>query len=561
MKNSIERSKKTYSNNLKVLGVLTAAYFIVEIIINHAVFRQMSYSGSFFSITSMEFWGKIVTGLGLALIISRLCATNRFLNNLIWKKTNYKTAPCFFGTLKVFILACIVTIPLSFFLQNKLIDYIVDSSTSEDRNKAMLVMAAHSTVSPFFKPIIHDNSKAKELLEETKVAKNNEDNKPKYNPTAEQEGFDLVDIIKPEKATEIGSWRKALYPFVYNRYAIHSSYVREQDFFSRASLACSHIGQEAFGDMSPLDKVFFPYFSFKNKIDERRYVEAIKQNAICLIDDKTYRLYLLNNVFSFKSALAKMHKELYIASANEYITYARIDKQRADKEWRKRMNEFYGFPTTIDPSGEWPTYFFNHPDTVRYYEKMTGFKNLHPTGDHFEERVKRYMLYHADEFILPGYTPTQMDTINTPVDADMTPLVGPRLEVSAEMKDEMGKSAYKSVILPIVVLGLSAVFLIINTLLFLHGWASKKMSKKVTTPMLATAFLVVVLSPLALPSDLGNKEKEYFSSDSPVSYNYVVKWVYFHERNIAAAYFLVSPAMEVVSKMYDKGNTPHGTFF
>lgn len=270
---------------------------------------------------------------------------------------------------------------------------------------------------------------------------------------------------------------------------------------------------------------------------------------------------MLNGVFSFKNTLRDMHRTLYMPSASKYEKYSKVDKRRADTEWRKRMNEFYGFPTTIDASGEWPTYFLNHPDTVRYYEKMTGFKNLHPTADHFEERVKRYMKYHADEFILPGYTPTQMESINTPVDPDMTPLVGPRLDITDEMKDELGKSAYKSVILPIVVLGLSALFLIINSLLFLHAWASKTFPEKLTTPLLGTALLLVALLPVLMPSDLNNKEKGFLSQDGSVAYNYAVKWVYFHERNIAAAYEIISPARQVVSNTYNQRNSPYGRYF
>ena len=53
------------------LGFLTLAYFIIEIVINYQIYNQLSVGSTFISIDVMEFWGKIITGLGMALVLTR----------------------------------------------------------------------------------------------------------------------------------------------------------------------------------------------------------------------------------------------------------------------------------------------------------------------------------------------------------------------------------------------------------------------------------------------------------------------------------------------------------
>ena len=65
--NQHDMAKKQARN----LIILTVVYFVIEIIVNFSVYRQLSISSDRFTAETMEFWGKGIAGVGLALICTR----------------------------------------------------------------------------------------------------------------------------------------------------------------------------------------------------------------------------------------------------------------------------------------------------------------------------------------------------------------------------------------------------------------------------------------------------------------------------------------------------------
>ena len=79
-------SDTAVASSRMLLLLLTTGYFILEIIINIMVFKQLSIKSDFFTIETMEFWGKIITGLGASLLLVRWCYFNHIL--IHGQKTN-----------------------------------------------------------------------------------------------------------------------------------------------------------------------------------------------------------------------------------------------------------------------------------------------------------------------------------------------------------------------------------------------------------------------------------------------------------------------------------------
>ena len=395
---------------VRSLAVLTALYFIVEIIINFSIYRQLSISNDRYTAETMEFWGKGIAGIGLALI----CV--RFL--LVYSKKRYKTY-------RTFLCACLITVPLSFLLQTALINYVVNSSTDEDRNKAILITSAHGALVPFF-GIGHWTEK--------------------FNISTKEK---LVHpFLKP-----IAQWISHQ-QLLYRTGLLNSLAVTKPCALS--------IAQEI-DATNGIDKAFFPYLSLINDIDESKYKEMIKAYQLCAYKDEGYFKDYSQGTFNHKILLSDMYYKKFSPAVDQYNTYKKYEnnlreaKREADKQWRSGMDYMFGFKTTIKPKDS-INYFYDHPDVRRIYEEKTGFKDLYPPDKDFKQKATKFLNENLPDSVIPAY-------LNK---------TGEPSEQYEQLTDdeiiEQGKKSYKAIIMPIIAMALSTLFLILNFILAIHSY-------------------------------------------------------------------------------------------
>lgn len=408
--NQHDMAKKQARN----LIILTAVYFVIEIIVNFSVYRQLSISSDRFTAETMEFWGKGIAGVGLALICTRF---------LLRKPNNdHTTYGAFFGI-------CLITVPLSFILQTALISYVVDKSSEEDRNKAILITATHGTLVPFF-------------------------------------GVDHWS-----KKFDISTQEKLIYPFFKWMSYRHELYRGSLLTSLSVTKPCALIMAEKMGITDRADKAFFPYMSFIKDIDEAEYKQVIKDYYLCTYKDEGYfKSYSIGKV-DHSLMISKMHMDSFTPAIDRYDEYKQYEnnlkeaKKVADKAWRQAMDEMFGFKTTIKPE-RWTGYFFDHPDVRRMYEEKTGLKNLHPTDKDFKEKAAKYITDNLPESAIPAYK-----------DKSGEPSYQHK-ELTDEEITKQGKKAYKAIIMPMIALGLSAFFLITNLTLAINAYLTRRFLNK-----------------------------------------------------------------------------------
>lgn len=404
----------------KALIKLTLAYFVIELIVNTSVYGQLSGSSDMLMAEVMEFWGKIIAGLGMGLLITRYQLAKRLKQNHINTNAHiYKT----------FLRACLVAIPLSFILQESLIYYVTNQASDEDRNKAILVSATHNTMVPF------------------------------YVPPHPGDWHDLnpLDML--------------IYPA--SRFMTDQSYRywRSKGNEIKSSAVCSEASIDTLGITSDTDKVFFQYKAMLAGFDEAFYKQVIKDYYICAFEDKNYFINRTSGNLNQKRMLDETYDKLYNPAVDEYIKHKDYSfgrkkaKKLADERWREYMDEIYGFKTTIKPIAMYHEiegfrqgryYFYDHPDTRRYYAEKTGITDIYPVDDNFREMARQKIKENLPGRVIPAYIST----------------TGERSEVSKELTDEeiseQGKTAYKAIVMPMIALGLSGFFLILNIILVIN---------------------------------------------------------------------------------------------
>ena len=396
------------------LVILTSLYFIIEIIVNFSVYRQLSISSDRFTAETMEFWGKGIAGVGIGLIWTR------FL--LIYSKKEYKTY-------RAFLSVCLITVPLSFVLQTAFIDYVVEKSTPEDRNKAVLITATHGALVPFF-------------------------------------GIDHWS-----KKFDISTKEKVIYPFFKWMTYRHDTYRSSLLDSLRVTKPCALNMAESTGITKGVDKAFFPYISLIKDIDEVAYKKIIEDYYLCTYQDEEYfRAYSVGKVNQEK-LIGDIHYKNFMPAVDRYNEYKKYEnnlkeaKKVADKAWRKGMDEMFGFKTTIKPD-RWPAYFYNHPDVRRMYEEKTGLKDLHPTDKDFREKATKFIKKNLPESAIPAYKDVS----------------GEASEQYKKLTDDeitdQGKKAYKAIVMPMIAIGLSAFFLMVNLTLVLNSYLSRRFLNK-----------------------------------------------------------------------------------
>lgn len=411
-----------------ILFILTIFYFCIELIVNFSIYEQLSSFNDIFTAESMELWGKVISGLGLALILTRLIASMPVLRK--WVNTSFmyinKRISDKGNIFVLFILVCVISIPTSFFLQNSLISYVVKNSTTEDRNKAILITAAHNTLVPF------------------------------YN--MEQWGSN--------KSTKITTSDRLLMPFVDSVSSGHGHYKASEKAFINLSKPINKKAEERLGAHSKVEKAFFSFKALNTNIDEELFKSTIKDSQLELYNDEKYTADQSEKIRSQDSLVWSLFFDQYAEADRQYDGYKkhkgnlRKAKAEADKQWRERMNEAFGFKTTLMPDTNWDD-FSRHKDIKKWFEEKTGIINLYPLDPDFEEKFLARVKKDLPGAIIPAY----LNTTGEPSEQYK--------ELTADEIAEQGKKAYKAVVMPIVALGISALFLILNIILLVRSFLDR----------------------------------------------------------------------------------------
>lgn len=486
------------TSRLWLLG-LTLLYFIIEITVNIMVFKQLSIKSDFFTIEAMEFWGKIITGLGAALVLVRYCY---FGSKYV--KTRPKNKP--HDSLFVFMSVCLLTIPVSFAAQNLLINHLANSATDDERNKAVLITAVHGVLKPHFTPENTDNEK----------------------PSV---------------------FQKIVHPIINRKDGFKDNYKRNEALHMNASIACSAIGEEALGVTTNTDKAFFAYNALKEPINEALYKSLISDYYTCLYDNEQYsENSIVGEAFpkdhweiievynKYRKASKTYEDEIFVrkswSKTQGTADVFEQEKKDLDIEWRKGMDDFLGFESTLPPKLT-EREFIHHPEVKRYFVKEAdNLDYIYPYDTKFADKKDEMIRFKLPHAVIPTYIDDSGEAmgLNIPVYRNSKgeeQWIGDDLEVTDALVLERGKQAYKAIIMPQIALGLSMLFLIIN-LLSLLNISSKLLTNRDSKNLI---FIIGLLIAVLLPSLIIST----FNSDKEISNRgFIVKALYFHERNLAS---------------------------
>ena len=455
--------------------LLTMSYFVVEIILNYTLYKQLASHSNLFTIEVLEIWGQIITGMGAALICTRLY----FISSGAYQGYSNIMTP-----FKIFRRFCLVTIPLSFLVQHAIISYVVDRGSDENKNNAILITAAKSVLVPHY-----DYSLA---------------------------SYDTFSI-------KLNIFEKVVYPLRSRAGNTSEAYVEALDYFGDLGSACSQHSEEVLGIKKGMDKALFGFGALMRPsvIDEKQYKALVKDFYRCLYEDKAYSekhrastvkpMELRSQYASYSNRSKAYWKELNVAMKKADVPQIR----RLRRDWDAAVSERMGFKSTLNPSLSWEA-FARHPDVKRYYLKMAGEGAVYPYGDDWDNFVIEAVTNALPEKALPGYKNSD-GTVN-PEDPNN------------KSKLSSGEEAYKSIVMPIVGLGMSAFFLIFNLFTAISSGVRDFTSKEVGRVCMAIMVVWAVLWPsISLRSDFA--ERDYLDGSG-----IVVKMIYYHERSLAWLY-------------------------
>ena len=329
-------------------------------------------------------------------------------------------------------LGLLICIPLSFYLQNKLIETMVDNSTAEERNRAILIINTQVTMKPHYNPLITIDKK----------------------PTT------MNKLLLP-----IGGMKDS---FIHN-------YEQKQNVLFSASKKCIEGSGEMLGVISNIDKAFFAYNALNSPMQEQLYKDTIIYYHSCLLSNGTYlKLAIPTPEFDdtkFRKFYEKYQNKTrvyYEANAKaEKSIWSSVAKEKVYKEWLKGVSKTLGFESTLSPYLNYDQ-FVRDPDIQKYFRKKAKPEELSliPYSDGFEESLRLKMAEPLKELLPNTAIPTYIS------EGDDEPLgnfikypkkyQGEKAEVTQEQIEHSGKQAYKGIVMPIVALGASLTFLLLN---------------------------------------------------------------------------------------------------
>lgn len=418
--------------------LLAMAYFVAEVAINYSLYGQLSINSNFFTIQSLEMWGKIITGLGAAMLIVQVAT-------LI--SDRYKGAAILW-----FLALCVFTIPLSFYVQNAIVDGIVDRADENQLNKAILLTATKSTLVPY------------------------------YNYSAAN--YQNIKTVK--------DYDKVTFPFRSKVDIAGYSYVENEKHFFSLSNQCAQGSAEQLGIKDGIDRAFFSFKAVRSSyvLDEALYKGLIKDFYLCLYDDTTYSEAHIREVNSNQTEgrqVINLKYREYADKSGDYRDAANKAERlgygdgaaAVETKWRQGINKQLGFKTSIKPNLSYEE-FVEHPDVKRAYFREAGKGAIYPYGAEWDKHIRELVINEVTEALpnaaLIGYKNQDGTLIEKEekVVPEIVEVNGEKYRVATAgvdpdhlkhgfpIEEDKGEEAYKAIVVPVIGLGLSAFFLVFN---------------------------------------------------------------------------------------------------
>ena len=416
------------------LIILIFLYIIIEIMFNYKLFNAMAVYTTSSSIENIEFYGKIVSGIGIALLIAKI-----FVNDA---RISLRS------TLLRFSFFLVIGIAISFFSQKRIVSYIVDNSTEKSQAGALLVSVASSSLIPY----VNDKS---------------EENKQPPHQT-ESKFFQFNDNYADLKK-------------VLNDSPLYSQ--DEMTDFLKDAKKCSQKPVKVYAKLYPInnkvDKAFFAYTNLGNyEQNVTLHQKAIRAYTSCMNKNAIYYDNQIKNLVPLKQAYEDQYR-YYLNSSGEYndnMARRPYFKKRIQAKWREEADRYLGFESTLPPNLS-KKEFFSHRDVLRYLKENKKVEGPNP----FAPNMRKELDKHPD-FAYFYFTQYQKKLDNH--------------GYFNESEKEIGKQAYKSMVIPMVGLGCSVFFLFLNIFSLISliiSDKSKKISKIISWSAIPLFFFIPVI--------------------------------------------------------------------
>lgn len=495
--------------------LLMMAYFVAEVGINYSIYGQLSINSNFFAIQSLEMWGKIITGFGAALLIIQVVT-------LVNDDLGASVIAWFFGL-------CLFTMPLSFYVQNAIVDAIVDRADEQKLNDAILLTAVKSTLVPYYN-YSHANYRVGKFASD---------------------------------------YDKVTFPFRSKMDITGNRYIKNEKHFFALSAKCTQHSERAFNLEEDIDKALFSINALRssNALDEAVYKGLIKDFYVCLYGDEKYSAAhsrkINQQTLEARRAVDSKYVE-YVDKKNDYKDAIRKANrfgwggrsEDVEKAWRQGVNKQLGFRSTIKPDLSYDE-FVEHPDIKRAFFREAGKDAIYPFGAEWDEYLREKVISEVLEVLpdaaLEGYV-NQDGTVIEPV-KDETPksimVNGKEYAVAQPGVDpnyrkygfppekDKGEEAYKAIVVPVIGLGLSAFFLVFNLISIGAKYLSGH-SKIIGFTFFVGGLAWAVYWPgysLSQKDVVQSYEVSDVSNAEQFDYeSFLINALYYHERNLGKLY-------------------------
>ena len=518
---------------------------MIEYALNFAIYQQVTAVSDYYAGKSIEVWGKLIAGIGIALIASRFLCSKVIHNP-------YQA--------RVFLFCCIFAIPFSFWLQNKILEKTIEFSNSRDHNKASLLLAVRSTITPSY-------------------SINSASYKIPVSVTARNDGKlnNLSYLFKPEQES------------------VDPIYTENKQHYLALAEKCSVASNEQLGTSSSsgTSKIMWTLKNLKEPLNRQKEVffeTVIRDYYSCIYEDKTYRVNHLGKGINYAKTTARKEYDNYKDQSEKWRKAAfgrRPNKKRADKAWRAGVNKKFDVENSTLPPQLSYEEFLSHPDVMNYVKKIETpigssiFNELHK--DDYDEGIANMMQKDILKFVAPlyisrnsvqhkinkyGFSAIDMDMEEPKKDADNITLGewgslmlmyqnkygrrfgGPsEYNLSARRHNDMpiriyNTDAYAALVMPLIGMGLSAFFLVLNIGLSLVNITPKPFKQVVGMLMIYFIFIHPLL--------------EIRGDHELADNNYASKWLYYYEDKISVLHEVASDTVAdtVINKIQGNYEAP-----
>ncbi len=331
------------SDNINFYLVLIIfVYLIIEILFNYTLFYQMSVRTSAKRIEDIEFYSKVISGIGFALMYMKATM------NFHWVS--------FRKTMIYLVLYSCLGFGLSYILQKAVVFGLVNTASFEQRNAALLMSQANMGLTPIYND---------QLTNDTFVNRHIQ-----Y----------LQSLVMPT--------------------AKNQSLQKQQAFFAHAD-KCSARVNKSYDKIYPIrtgvDKAFFSFVGLKDyKRHEATHKKISQAYYVCMLNHQDFLQTQIDLLSPMKVAIDK-HYQSYAQASRDYkskLPSYQDYKRQVDNKWDEKVREQFGADMSL-PVGMSESAFYQHPTIA----KLTK-KNLYPkyreylsASDEYNEKMRRYPMF------------------------------------------------------------------------------------------------------------------------------------------------------------------------